>query len=265
MKNIIKENIKHLKQTFKLAKSDLIKTYNGAALGPAWALVKPSFLIFIYWFAFKYGLRKGGPIDGHAFVLWLIVGNLPWTYMNETIVSGANSIRSNRHLVTKMPFPMSTIMSFVSLSKLFVHVGLLFIVIAILLFNGYKPSIYWIQLFYYMPAMYLYFTVLAWITAPLSALSKDFLNLIKTVVNALFWVSGVIWNTYDIPKGPMQAIVLMNPITYFVNGYRNTFLFKRWFFETHFETLSFLLVFIYTIYIGALVYKKTNKVIRDVL
>lgn len=265
MKDIIIENIKYIKQTFKLAKSDLIKTYNGAALGPLWALVKPTLLIFVYWFAFKYGLRRGGKIDGHEFVLWLIVGNLPWLYISEILVAGANSIRSNKHLVTKMPFPMSTIMSFVSLSKLLVHLALAIIVIFILLLNGYRPTVYWIQLLYYVPAMYLFFTALSWITAPLSSLSKDFLNLIKSIVTALFWLSGVLWNPYDLAKGPIQAIILMNPITYFINGYRNTLLFNKWFFETKFETLSFILLCIFTMYVGALVYRKTNKEIRDVL
>lgn len=265
MIDILRENIKYIRQTVKLAKSDLVKTYNGAALGPAWALVKPTLLIFVYWFTFEYGLRKGGNVDGHSFVLWLIVGNLPWLYISEILVAGANSIRKNKHLVTKMPFPMSTIMSFVSLSKLFIHMILAIIVIVVLLFNGYRPTIYWIQLFYYLPAMYLFFTALSWITAPLSSLSKDFLNLIKAVVTALFWLSGVIWNTYDLAEGPIQAIVLMNPITYFVNGYRNIFLFNKWFFETRFETISFISLCIFTMYLGSVVYRKTNKEIRDVL
>lgn len=265
MRDIIIENIKYIKQTYKLAKSDLIKTYNGAALGPAWALIKPCMLIFVYWFTFNFGLRRGGDINGHAFVLWLIVGNLPWIYISDIIISGANAIRTNKHLVTKMPFPMSTIMSFVSLSKLFVEIALIAIVVIILLFNGYKPNIYWIQLLYYIPAMYIFFTALSWITAPLSALSKDFLNLIKALVTALFWLSGIIWNVYDMSKGPIQAIVLMNPIVYFVNGFRNTFLFKKWFFETGYETISFWCVCLLTIYVGSLVYRKTNKEIRDVL
>lgn len=265
MREIIIENIKYIKQTYKLAKSDLIKTYNGAALGPLWALIKPALLIFVYWFAFSYGLRSGKPINGHPFVLWIIVGNLPWLYVSEILVAGANSIRANRHLVTKMPFPMSTIMSFVSLSKLFVHFALAGIVLIILLFNGYRPTIYWLQLLYYVPAMYIFFTALSWITAPLSSLSKDFLNLIKAVVTALFWLSGVVWNPYDLSAGPVRAIILMNPITYFINGYRNTFLFGKWFFETRFETVSFLLLCMFVMYGGSLIYRKTNKEIRDVL
>ena len=49
-KNIIKEHIQWKSQIFKLAEADLKKTYNGAALGWAWAVIKPTITIFIYWF-----------------------------------------------------------------------------------------------------------------------------------------------------------------------------------------------------------------------
>ena len=38
LKEILKAHIDYRKQLFKLAKSDIIKTYKGAALGWAWAL-----------------------------------------------------------------------------------------------------------------------------------------------------------------------------------------------------------------------------------
>lgn len=55
---IIKDHITWRQQIIKLAKSDLIKTYRGSALGWSWALVKPVVTIFVFWFAFSYGLRK---------------------------------------------------------------------------------------------------------------------------------------------------------------------------------------------------------------
>ena len=50
---IIKEHIAWRSQISKLAKADLMKTYNGAALGWAWAIIKPAVTIFVYWFAFS--------------------------------------------------------------------------------------------------------------------------------------------------------------------------------------------------------------------
>ena len=50
------------KQTFMLAKDDLIKNYKGAIIGPAWAIMKPLFQLFVYWFAFTVGLRAGAAL-----------------------------------------------------------------------------------------------------------------------------------------------------------------------------------------------------------
>ena len=58
IKNIIKEHITWRHQIFNLAKSDLKKTYSGAALGWAWAFIKPIVTIFIYWFEKKSGNRR---------------------------------------------------------------------------------------------------------------------------------------------------------------------------------------------------------------
>ena len=122
LKKIIKEHIEYRKQIFKLAKSDLIKTYRGSALGWAWAIIKPIVTIFVYWFAFEIGLRAGKDVNGYPFFLWLIAGIIPWFYMGDMITAGTSCIRKYSYLVTKMTFPVSTIPTFVSISNLIVNV-----------------------------------------------------------------------------------------------------------------------------------------------
>ena len=60
---MIKDHMIYKQQIFKLAKADLIKTYRGAALGWAWAIIKPAVTIFVYWFAFAIGLRAGKDVN----------------------------------------------------------------------------------------------------------------------------------------------------------------------------------------------------------
>ena len=50
---IIQTHVKYSRQLFKLAKSDLIKTYKGAAMGWLWAVIKPTITIGVYYFAFS--------------------------------------------------------------------------------------------------------------------------------------------------------------------------------------------------------------------
>jgi teichoic acid transport system permease protein len=60
---IIKDHKAYIQQIFKLAKADLVKTYRGAALGWAWAIIKPAVTIFVYWFTFEIGLRAGKDVN----------------------------------------------------------------------------------------------------------------------------------------------------------------------------------------------------------
>ena len=89
IKEILGAHISWRKQIFKLAKADIIKTYSGAALGWAWALIKPTITIFVYWFAFSIGLRVGRDVNGIPYALWLIAGVIPWFYMSEVEVPGS--------------------------------------------------------------------------------------------------------------------------------------------------------------------------------
>ena len=265
MYSILKENKNFFRQILKLSKSELIKTYKGAALGPLWAIIKPSVHIFVYWFAIELGLRAGRQIHEYPFFIFLTVGIIPWFFMRDAILDGANSIRTNRHLVIKMPFPVSTVMTYVTLSKLYVHIGLMAVVYLILILGGYAPTIYNLQLLFYMPLMYIFFTCLSWITAPLSCISKDFVNIIKSTITAIFWLSGIIWDPYTLKDGILKRIVLLNPVNYFANGYRNTFLYNRWFFETRYETICFFVMLAVVVILGSCVYHRLRKRILDVL
>lgn len=265
MFRIIKENFMFRAQISRLARSELIKTYKGAALGPLWGIIRPSIMIFVYWFAFEIGLRVGRDVGGHPFFVFLIVGICPWFFIRESIVSGSGCIRKNRNLVTKMPFPISTIMTYTMLSKLIINLGLTVIVYVILLFSGYNPSIYNLQILYYMPLMFIFFTCLSWITAPLSCISKDFQNLVKSLIVAVFWLSGIMWNPYLLENEVLKKIILANPVNYIVNGYRNTFINEKWFFETTYETVVFLAWLVIISLVGSFTFNKLRKRILDVL
>ena len=128
---IIKDHKQYKQQIFKLAKADLVKTYRGAALGWAWAIIKPAVTIFVYWFAFQIGIKAGKDVEGFPFFLWLIAGLIPWFYINDMLTQGTESIRKYSYLVTKMKFPISTIPTFFSISKFMVHLVLLAIMIII--------------------------------------------------------------------------------------------------------------------------------------
>lgn len=265
LKLIIEEHISFKSQLIKLAKSDLVKTYRGAALGWWWAVIKPMMTVFVFWFAFTVGLRSGKPINGYPYFLWLISGFLPWFYMSDMITQGAGSIRKYSYLVTKMKFPISIIPTYVSLSKLFVHWVLLAVTVTIFAIFGFKPDIYYLQIPIYMLMMFVFFTVWGLFSGMLSSLSKDFMNLVRSTTHAIFWLSGVIYDIERIKNPTIRFLYNFNPITVIARGYRNIFIYKQWFFEDRTALMGFSVTLLVLLFLALWSFKSLRKDIPDVL
>ena len=264
-KEILHEHVKYKNQIFKLAKADLIKTYKGAALGWIWAIVKPAVTIAVFYFAFSVGLRHGKPVAGYPYFLWLIAGMMPWFFMRDTLTAGAGSIRKYKYLVTKIKFPISTIPTYVCLSNISVSICLILIMLVIYLGYGIKPDIYWLQIPFYMILMLLFFISWSLFAGMLSAISKDFLNLVKAMTTALFWMSGIMYDVNGIQIEIVRKIMLFNPITLICNGFRNSLVYKQWFWETGVEMRNFLILYVVMSMLAIWAYKKLKKDVPDVL
>ena len=265
VKLIVEEHLLFKEQIFKLAKSDLVRTYRGAALGWIWALVKPSMTLFVFWFAFTVGLRTGKPVNGYPFFLWLTAGFLPWFYMQEMITGGSRCIRKYKHLVTKMKFPVSIIPTYVNLSHLYVHFALLGITIVLFACFGHLPDVYLLQIPFYMILMFMFFTVWSLFGGMLSAISMDFQNLVNAMSTAIFWMSGIVYNVDEIPYTWMRVALKFNPVTVIASGYRRAFVYKKWFWQDKVSLVCFAITFL-LFAAGALwAYRKLRKEIPDVL
>ncbi|MGN0551194.1 MAG: ABC transporter permease [Acutalibacteraceae bacterium] len=274
MFSIFKEHRHFGRQIFMLAKNELIKTYKGAVIGPLWAAVKPLFTLFVYWFAFVVGLRSAGnvAVELHGATvefdrfIFMLVGFIPWFFMSDCILQGSKCIRQNRQFVTKVSFPVSTIMTYTTVSKLFVHLFLTALMYIYILF-AVGPSIYNLQFFLYCPLMFAFFLVLSWSTAPMCAFSLDFQNAINSIMTGLFWLSGILYNSYDMPAnlGWLEKLMLFNPINFFANGYRNVFIYNKWFFEDPLELGIFFAELVVLFVLGLFNYKRLRKKLADVL
>ena len=265
LRTIISEHIRWRSQILLLAKADIIKTYSGAALGWAWAIIKPVITISVFWFAFTYGIRSGGGVNGFPFALWMIPGFVAWFYMSDMLQKGTKAIRSYRYLVTKMKFPVSTIPTFISISHLTIHICLVIITVFIFVFTGHMPSIYWVQIFIYMFLMFIFWTAWGLFAAMLGSMSKDFINLIKSLGTAIFWLSGIMWDVNSMENVTIQHIMYFNPVTYLATGYRNCFIYHRWIWEEPLQLGIFLGMTVIMILLAVWSYKKLIREIPDVL
>lgn len=185
--------------------------------------------------------------------------------MSDMLVAGTDTVRKYSYLVTKMKFPVSTIPTFVSISKFIVHLVLVGIMILIFIFMGYTPTIYIIQLPFYMLLLFLFFTIWSLFASLLSSMSKDFGNLVKSMVTAVFWLSGILWNPETVKISWVKNVLMLNPVTFLTNGFRNCFINQVWFWEQPKRLLYFVIITVLMLILAVWTYKKLRKEIPDVL
>ena len=151
------------------------------------------------------------------------------------------------------------------MAKLIVHFFLLGIMIFIFIVFGHFPGIYIVQLPVYMALMIMFFTFWALFSSMLSAMSRDFFNLIKSFVTPMFWLSGIMYDVNSIHVAWIQKVMLFNPVSYFAEGYRNMFIYERWLWEDMTGFMCFLIVFAVMIAGAMWAYRRTEKEIPDIL
>jgi lipopolysaccharide transport system permease protein/teichoic acid transport system permease protein len=247
-----------------LVKNDFKKQYLGSYLGIVWAFLQPLVFIVVIWFVFEVGFRANPTTDGTPFFLWLICGMIPWFFISSTLIKGTGSIVSNAFLVKKVAFRVSILPLVEIGSALMIHLGLVgFLIISFLLY-GYTPTIYWLQLPFYIGCSVLLLLGLLWLTSAIRVFIKDVGNFINVLMQIGFWVTPIFWSLDMIPQA-YQWLLKLNPVYYIVQGYRDTFITQTWFWEDTQMLVYYLTVSLFTLSFGAVVFKRLRTHFGDVL
>ena len=261
---IVKDNWQWRKQIGRLAIFELVKKSRGAVLSWAWLFLKPLIFIGVFWFALDIGLRAGRDMDPPYF-LWLVAGIIPWFFMRDMLSQGSDVLHRYSYLVNKIKFPISAISSVYAISMLVTHLGLVILLVILYLASGIPIDLYVLQIPVLIIVMAVFFTMISMLTSQLSALSKDFKNLVAALVTPLFWLSGVIYNTASLSIEWIRIVLLFNPITFFATAYRDALYYKIWVWENPQALVTFAAVFLVTLVAMLIVYKRLYKEIPDVL
>ena len=261
---ILKDNWQWRKQIVRLAVFDLVKKSRGAKLSWMWLFIRPLIYIFVFWFTLDIGLRVGENMDP-PYYLWLISGLIPWFFMQDMLRVGSDILHRYSYLVTKIKFPISGIPTIFGISSLIVHLGLVVILLAIYFIMGMPLDLYLIQVPLIIFIMFFFFVVNSHVMSLLSAISKDFANLIKALVTPLFWLSGILYDPLSINIGWIKTILLFNPITFIATAFRNAFYTKTWIWNDLYMLAAFAGIFLVTMIVALLTHKRLSKEVPDVL
>ncbi len=252
-------------QIWHLAVIDLMKTVRGAALGWLWLFIKPAIYVFVFWFAISIGLRAGHTSGDYPYILWLVCGLIPWFFMRDMINTGSNVYHRYSYLVNKMKFPLLAISCFYALSQLIIYLVSMAIILVVALICGVHIGLEIVQLPFIIVFMYLFWVCWSVLTSPLSAISKDFANLVRVLSTPLFWLSGIIYDVSSLGIDWLQAILAFNPVTTFAQVHRLAICDGVWVWDRPDILIPFAIVLVITVVLAAISLHRIGPEVADVL
>ncbi|CAM3942552.1 ABC transporter permease [Catellicoccus marimammalium] len=229
--SVLKENITHLGMIARIARYEDKANYQSHYLGLLWQYLNPAIQVGIYFIIFGLGLQRHG-IGGVPYILWMLIGIVPWFFMSQCFTGMSRSIFSKIGTISKMKFPVSILPTINMVSNLTSYFAMMVIVL-IMLFCYHTPiSLYWLQYFYYVLCMFALIFSLGILNSTISVIIRDYHVALQSVNRILFYISGVILNINDKNYPPLlRKIFSLNPFNYVIKGFRETFVYKKWFFD----------------------------------
>ena len=260
---LIRDIFINRKLLWQMTRRDFKQRYISSYLGILWAFIQPTVTVFIFWFVFQIGF-KSMPVNNFPFILWLVCGMFPWFFISESIQSATYSIIESSFLVKKIVFRVELLPIVKIMSALVVHSFFIIVLFAMFAAYGYPLSIYNLQIIYYLFAMICLSLGLSWLTSALTVFLRDVGQFVAMMLQFGFWGTPIFWNLKSLPE-QYQFILKLNPAYYLVEGYRQSLIYKEWFWEHMHLTAYFWLVTAAVMIIGAWCFKKLRPHFADVL
>ncbi|MCF0134815.1 MAG: ABC transporter permease [Lachnospiraceae bacterium] len=248
--NMFSEIVTHWDRMIRISWYDYKVLNKDAYLGSIWNILNPLIQIATFWFVFGIGLKSGNDVDGYPFIVWLLCGMIPWFYVNACIVQGADAIRSKGISVLKMRYPIATMPLEAVLVCLYSHLVMIAILILTLLFFGVFPNWHWLNLLYYLVYGIVHYTALTTITSVLTMIALDVKKLITALIRMLFYLTPIVWSITRMPE-KWHFILKLNPILYYVDGFRDSLLYQQDFFMCPGKVIFFWGINLFLIIVGA--------------
>jgi len=172
------------------------------------------------------------------FSVYLISGMIAWMFFASILNMSANIVRSYSFLVSKVDFRLSILPIVKIVSDFVPHLFFVLLAIIVAWMNGYAPSLYTLQIFYYLFCMTTLLLGLSWITSSTNLFVKDIAQVVSIITQFGFWMTPIFWNLNSIPD-QFQWVVKLNPMCYVVLGYRDSLVYKIGFWHHPLGTLYF--------------------------
>lgn len=242
--------------------------------GLGWAIINPLIYILSFWFFFAFGLKNSGPVLGVPFIVWLFPGIMAYRQVAGYMTKSPSFIKKNKVLVKTIKFPVMTLPVIEILQELYIHILVMFVMFVLYALIGYNqtgtwdyvPDIYYINFIYYWFAMIVFGVGVSLVLSPVGVLIKDTKPMMNALMQPMFWITPVLYAVEGGISPVMEKIqMLVNPLYFFVAGYRDTMVYDRFFFEGYKYDLYFWFLMLVLYFVGFKIWTKTRELLPDLM
>ena len=196
---------------------DVKVRYKQTALGAAWAIIQPFFMMVV--FSLFFGRLAGVPSDGIPYPVFSFCGLLPWQLFAHALTESSNSLVGSQNLITKVYFPRLVIPIAAVLGGM-IDFAIAFVILLLMMFYyGIVPSWAIVTLpGFLLLALLTALAVGLWLSA-LNVKYRDIRYTINFLVQFWLFATPVAYPSSLIPE-QYRAIYGLNPMAGVVEGFR---------------------------------------------
>ncbi|WP_321973257.1 ABC transporter permease [Paratractidigestivibacter sp.] len=212
----------------QLVGKDFKLRYRRSVLGVIWSVLNPLLMMIIMSFVFSYFLTSS---DIANYPLYLIVGNITFTLMNDATNGGLNSIIMASSLLKKVKidrwvFPVQKVFSAV------VNFAFSLIAVAVvMLFFQISPTIHILWMFVGLFFLILFCIGIGMLIGSLAVFFRDMIHLWSVMLTAWMYLTPIFWSLKlltDNPQVPaiVIAVVKINPMFNYLEIMRSAIVYQ---------------------------------------
>ena len=203
-------------------KKDIRGKYKGSFLGVLWSFINTLLTVLVYAIVFPYILR----VKQENYLIFLIVGVLPWTFVTNVVITGTRSVLDNAEIIKKVYFPREILPISVATSGLVNFIISCIIIIVFVLISGIGISKYIILLPLIAIIQYLLLLGIILITSGINIYMRDLEYIINFFLNMLFYATPIIYSVEMFPE-KFRWILQINPLANIITAYRDIIFYKQ--------------------------------------
>ena len=250
--NVIKDLYNYRELLKTNIQKDVGGKYKHSFLGVLWSFINPLLQIAVYALVFQVILKSN--IENYA--VYLCCGLIPWQYFSNVVIRGAAVMVDNGNIIKKVYFPREILPISLVASEGVNFLIATIIILGFVIFGGIGLS--WNILWYFLIlAIQIIVSIgIAFIVSSLTVYFRDLLHLLGILMQLLFYATPIVYSMDSVPAS-MKWLLMLNPMSYLIEGYRNIFYNKT---MPNFEGLLIALVMgVILCVCGYFIFRKLEK------